>query len=192
MTIKPKTCKHIINIKYSKGWVDLPPNATIPVYNKGSVYVKALRLPKGTKINFKNDVYTKSKPKKKENNPNLLFMDDDSSKKQTKPQQEPTNPQHQKTQQHPEKKEPASFVIPDGLNFSKITEDLKDTKKPPQQTNNINAAKTPVPEIKQSQTFNNDDLNSIFSNMGGGNPERPPKSQSPKAEKPKIDKARKK
>ena len=36
-----------------KGWVDFPPNAVIPIYNDGHVYVKVLRLPKGTKINLK-------------------------------------------------------------------------------------------------------------------------------------------
>ena len=62
-----------------KGWVDFPPNAVIPIYNEGHVYVKVLRLPKGTKINFKNqDVY---KPKdtsrvNKGNSPNLIFMED--------------------------------------------------------------------------------------------------------------------
>ena len=62
-----------------KGWVDFPPNAVIPIYNEGHVYVKVLRLPKGTKINFKNqDIY---KPKdtsrvNKGNSPNLIFMDE--------------------------------------------------------------------------------------------------------------------
>ena len=75
-----------------KGWVDFPPNAVIPIYNEGHVYVKVLRLPKGTKINFKNqDVY---KPKdtsrvNKGNSPNLIFMDD-----QKNPPKQP-NPQPQ-------------------------------------------------------------------------------------------------
>ena len=73
-----------------KGWVDFPPNAVIPIYNEGHVYVKVLRLPKGTKINFKNqDVY---KPKdtsrvNKGNSPNLIFMDDQkNAPKQPMPQ----------------------------------------------------------------------------------------------------------
>ena len=73
-----------------KGWVDFPPNAVIPIYNDGHVYVKVLRLPKEVKINFKNqDIY---KPKEssrvnKGNSPNLIFMEDD--KNNNKP---PTNP----------------------------------------------------------------------------------------------------
>jgi len=69
-----------------KGWVDFPPNAVIPIYNDGHVYVKVLRLPKGTKINFKNqDVY---KPKdtsrvNKGNSPNLIFMDDDKNQQKS-------------------------------------------------------------------------------------------------------------
>lgn len=71
-----------------KGWVDFPPNAVIPIYNDGHVYVKVLRLPKEVKINFKNqDIY---KPKdtsriNKGNTPNLIFMEDD------KNQQKPSN-----------------------------------------------------------------------------------------------------
>ena len=63
-----------------KGWVDFPPNAVIPIYNDGHVYVKVLRLPKGIKVNFKNqDIY---KPKdisrtNKGNSPNLIFMEED-------------------------------------------------------------------------------------------------------------------
>jgi hypothetical protein len=38
------------------GWIDYPPNATVPVYNNGHVYVKALRIPKNIKINFKNKI----------------------------------------------------------------------------------------------------------------------------------------
>ena len=70
-----------------KGWVDFPPSAVIPIYNEGHVYVKVLRLPKGTKINFKNaDIY---KPKdttkvNKDNKNNLIFIDD--VKPPTKPQ----------------------------------------------------------------------------------------------------------
>ena len=74
-----------------KGWVDFPPNAVIPIYNDGHVYVKVLRLPKGVKVNFKNeDVY---KPKtsrvNKSNTPNLMFMDD--NKNQQKPSSIPSS-----------------------------------------------------------------------------------------------------
>ena len=64
-----------------KGWVDFPPNAIIPIYNDGHVYVKVLRLPKEVKINFKNQEMHKPKPTQapkisKDNSPNLIFMDD--------------------------------------------------------------------------------------------------------------------
>lgn len=67
-----------------KGWVDFPPNAVIPIYNDGHVYVKVLRLPKGIKINFKNqDVYKQKETTKTNKGPNLIFMEDD--KNQQKP-----------------------------------------------------------------------------------------------------------
>ena len=72
-----------------KGWVDFPPNAIIPIYNDGHVYVKVLRLPKNVKINFKNEEVYKPKETShinKEDNPNLIFMDDN------KPQQSQSKP----------------------------------------------------------------------------------------------------
>ena len=69
-----------------KGWVDFPPNAVIPIYNDGHVYVKVLRLPKGVKINFKNQEENKPKDTSKvnkNNTPNLIFMED--NKNQQKP-----------------------------------------------------------------------------------------------------------
>ena len=69
-----------------KGWVDFPPNAVIPIYNDGHVYVKVLRLPKDVKINFKNQDFNKQKEKekeKKETSPNLFFMEDNKNKQKT-------------------------------------------------------------------------------------------------------------
>ena len=72
-----------------KVWVDFPPNAVIPIYNDGHVYVKVLRLPKGVKINFKNqDVYKPKDTSKvnKSNTPNLIFMEDNKNQQnQQKP-----------------------------------------------------------------------------------------------------------
>lgn len=45
--------------------MDYPPKATIPVYNNGLVYVKALRLPKGVKLDFKNNDIFEKKLKEK-------------------------------------------------------------------------------------------------------------------------------
>ena len=75
-----------------KGWVDFPPNAVIPIYNDGHVYVKVLRLPKGVKINFKNQEVLKQKDTSKvnkSNTPNLIFMDD--NKNQQKPSSIPSS-----------------------------------------------------------------------------------------------------
>ena len=74
-----------------KGWVDFPPNAVIPIYNNGHVYVKVLRLPKDVKINFKNQDLNKQKetsaPKQnKESSPNLIFMENSNN-----PQKPPQN-----------------------------------------------------------------------------------------------------
>ena len=75
-----------------KGWVDFPPNAIIPIYNDGHVYVKVLRLPKDVKINFKNDDLNKQKESSsnKTNTDNLIFME--SHKPKPVPPQQPQNP----------------------------------------------------------------------------------------------------
>ena len=75
-----------------KGWVDFPPNAIIPIYNDGHVYVKVLRLPKDVKINFKNDDIHKPKESSsnmnKSGSDNLIFMDSQQPKhSQVQPQQ---------------------------------------------------------------------------------------------------------
>ena len=69
-----------------KGWVDFPPNAVIPIYNDGHVYVKVLRLPKNVKVSFKNQDLNKPKetPKQnKETSPNLFFMEDNKNQQKT-------------------------------------------------------------------------------------------------------------
>ena len=67
-----------------KGWVDFPPNAVIPIYNDGHVYVKVLRLPKDVKIKFKNKEINKPKEAAQinKNNPNLIFMEDNKNQPQ--------------------------------------------------------------------------------------------------------------
>ena len=75
-----------------KGWVDFPPNAVIPIYNDGHVYVKVLRLPKGVKINFKNqDIHKPKETSKvsKGNTSNFIFMED--NKNQQKPSSIPSS-----------------------------------------------------------------------------------------------------
>ena len=69
-----------------KGWVDFPPNAVIPIYNDGHVYVKVLRLPKTVKINFKNqDIHKPKETSKvsKGNTSNFIFMEDNKNQQKT-------------------------------------------------------------------------------------------------------------
>ena len=78
-----------------KGWVDFPPNAIIPIYNDGHVYVKVLRLPKDVKINFKNDDIHKPKESSsnmnKSGTDNLIFMDSQQPKHSQVQSQQKTN-----------------------------------------------------------------------------------------------------
>ena len=80
--------------------MDYPPNASIPVYNEHTVYVKALRIPKGINVQFKNDVYSKREPVKTtgtvQNNKNLMFMEDEQKPKDENKQSLPTMTNTQK------------------------------------------------------------------------------------------------
>ena len=99
--------------------MDYPPNASIPVYNEHTVYVKALRIPKGINVQFKNDVYSKREPVKTtgtvQNNKNLMFMEDEqkpkdenkqslptmtNTQKEAKKENAPVNPQSSTNQTH--------------------------------------------------------------------------------------------
>lgn len=76
--------------------MDYPPNASIPVYNDHTVYVKALRIPKGINVQFKNDVYSKKESVKTtgtvQNNKNLIFMEDDSLNQKPKEEKKQSSP----------------------------------------------------------------------------------------------------
>ena len=134
-----------------KGWVDFPPNATIPVYNNGNVYVKALRLPKGTIINFKNnDVYVKKYEKNKENLINLNDSVNSNSSKGDK-----------KNVKDGEKKEQEKFVIPDTINFGKIGESLQENNL----NNNLNNINSPRKELHKNDINSNISYNNK-TNMG--------------------------
>ena len=143
-----------------KGWVDFPPNAVIPIYNEGHVYVKVLRLPKGTKINFKNqDIY---KPKdtsrvNKGNSPNLIFMDE-----QKNPPKQAPMPQPQTS---------SGF---DENMFSELNKEFSNLGNFNQ---NSNGAQVPPPEPQQQQpkasekqnnsnTLNIDDWGAFTGNNG--------------------------
>ena len=124
-----------------KGWVDFPPNAVIPIYNEGHVYVKVLRLPKGTKINFKNqDVY---KPKdtsrvNKGNSPNLIFMDD---------------------QKNPPKQPMAQPQASSGFDQNMFSELNKEFSNLGNFNQNSNGAQVPPPEPQQQQPKANEKQN---------------------------------
>jgi hypothetical protein len=142
-----------------KGWVDFPPNAVIPIYNEGHVYVKVLRLPKGTKINFKNqDVY---KPKdtsrvNKGNSPNLIFMDD---------------------QKNPPKQPMAQPQASSGFDQNMFSELNKEFSNLGNFNQNSNGAQVPPPEPQQqppqggenqnnANTINIDDWGAFTGNNG--------------------------
>ena len=77
-----------------KGWVDFPPNAVIPIYNDGHVYVKVLRIPKNVKLKFQTKETNKQKETakvNKEENPNLIFMEDNKTQQQKTPTQNKTD-----------------------------------------------------------------------------------------------------
>lgn len=101
--------------------MDYPPNASIPVYNEHTVYVKALRIPKGINVQFKNDVYSKREPVKTtgtvQNNKNLMFMEDEQKPKDENKQSLPTMTNTQKEA----KKENAPVNPPSSTNSTNQT-----------------------------------------------------------------------
>ena len=124
-----------------KGWVDFPPNATIPVYNNGNVYVKALRLPKGININFKNnDVFAK-KTHESKNKENLIFLNENNN----------SNP-NVKNNEVKKENSKENFVIPDTINFGKIGETLQDNNSN-QNLNNEQKDSKPNQNVKHSKTL---------------------------------------
>ena len=124
-----------------KGWVDFPPNATIPVYNNGNVYVKALRLPKGININFKNnDVFAK-KTHENKNKENLIFLNENNN----------SNP-NAKNNEVKKENSKENFVIPDTINFGKIGETLQDNNSN-QNLNNEQKDSIPNQNVKHSKTL---------------------------------------
>jgi hypothetical protein len=121
------------------GWIDYPPNATVPVYNNGHVYVKALRIPKNIQINFKNsDLFQKTTKTKTQNNKNLLNMsiNDKNDAKMNE-----------------NKNKNSGFVIPEGIDFGNIENNLKENKDNKNMNNNMN--------------MNNMNMNMNNNNMGG-------------------------
>lgn len=165
-------------------WIDLPPSATLPIYNNGSVYVKVLRLPKETSIQFKNnDIFLKKKSKPPTNEPmpnqNMYQMYDDKPQKQNKQTKESTEAKHQK----PQNANTPAYVIPQDLDFAGLSKDLQDgnggssntthdqTSSIPSQASKQNnqtikssqSSKTPVPENKGQQTFN--EWDNIFNDI---------------------------
>ena len=148
-----------------KGWVDFPPNATIPVYNNGNVYVKALRLPKGTNLTFKNnDVFVKKNHdyKSKEN---LIFLNENNDNQ---------NNNNNNTNQNKESTK-ENFVIPDTINFGNIGETLQENKQnqPKEQQQNQNqklnnqqnpSSKDSNQNIKHSNTYTSNNNNTFNMN----------------------------
>ena len=101
--------------------MDYPPNASIPVYNEHTVYVKALRIPKGINVQFKNEKKKKREPVKTtgtvQNNKNLMFMEDEQKPKDENKQSLPTMTNTQKEA----KKENAPVNPPSSTNSTNQT-----------------------------------------------------------------------
>ena len=129
-----------------KGWVDFPPNATIPVYNNGNVYVKALRLPKGTNINFKNnDVFIK-KSNENKNKENLIFLNENNN----------NNNPNINSNENKNNNSTDNFIIPDSISFGNIGETLKEKN----EQNNSNQNQT----FKHSSTMQPNQENTFIPN----------------------------
>ena len=129
-----------------KGWVDFPPNATIPVYNNGNVYVKALRLPKGTNINFKNnDVFIK-KSNENKNKENLIFLNENNN----------NNNPNINSNENKNNNSTDNFIIPDSISFGNIGETFKEKN----EQNNSNQNQT----FKHSSTMQPNQENTFIPN----------------------------
>ena len=136
------------------GWIDYPPNATVPVYNNGHVYVKALRIPKNIKINFKNsDLFQRSSSThhnktSQNNNKNLLNINEKSEENKFE-----------------NKNKKSGFVIPEGINFGEIENNLKDNNVNTNVNNNMNMNNSSIhkqntnPKVMNMPLNNNNDNN---------------------------------
>ena len=136
------------------GWIDYPPNATVPVYNNGHVYVKALRIPKNIKINFKNsDLFQRSSSThqnktSQNNNKNLLNINEKSEENKFE-----------------NKNKKSGFVIPEGINFGEIENNLKDNNVNINVNNNMNMNNSSIhkqntnPKVMNMPLNNNNDNN---------------------------------
>ena len=138
------------------GWIDYPPNATVPVYNNGHVYVKALRIPKNIKINFKNsDLFQRSSSThhnktSQNNNKNLLNINEKSEENKFE-----------------NKNKKSGFVIPEGINFGEIENNLKDNNDNVNNNMNMNMNNSSIhklntnPKVMNMPINNNNDNNNM-------------------------------
>jgi hypothetical protein len=144
-----------------KGWVDFPPNAVIPIYNDGHVYVKVLRLPKGIKINFKNqDVYKQKETTKTNKGPNLIFMEDDKNQ-QKPPNMPPQNNAGFNQNMFSDLNKELNNI---NLNRSANTNSNGGQVPPPQPQNQINLENNS--NQKKQNTLNLDDWGAFTGNNG--------------------------
>ena len=147
------------------GWIDYPPNATVPVYNNGHVYVKALRIPKNIKINFKNsDLFQRSSSThqnktSQNNNKNLLNINEKSEENNNE-----------------KKNKKSGFVIPEGINFGEIENNLKDNNDNVNNNMNMNMNNSSIhkqntnPKVMNMPINNNNDNNNMNLNNNNNIP----------------------
>ena len=141
------------------GWIDYPPNATVPVYNNGHVYVKALRIPKNIKINFKNsDLFQRSSSThhnktSQNNNKNLLNINEKSEENKFE-----------------NKNKKSGFVIPEGINFGEIENNLKDNNDNTNVNNNMNMNNSSIHKQNTNPKVMNMPLNNMNLNNNNNIP----------------------
>ena len=180
-----------------KGWIDFPPNATIPIYNKCHVYVKALRMPKEVKLNFqgKDAFAPKEQIREDKKNENLMFMEEE--EQQNVHKEQPNNTKEnafqlnsnlfenvdRKENEHqiPKTTPKSSPNVNANIHGNNINEHKKqESKTPNMSTNNGDAFTKP-----SVNSFGTTDWSSVFDNLTSGTSSS--SSSSTKNNKTKFD-----
>ena len=155
-----------------KGWIDFPPNTTIPIYNKCHVYVKALRMPKGVQLNFQGkDVFIPKEQKSNDKkNENLMFMEEEEQQDNAKQstfqlggnlfENVDVGNEHKIPKTTPK----SSLNVNANIHSHHLNENKKQESKTPNMSGNIGDT------FKQSSvnSFGTTDWSSLFDNLTGG------------------------
>ena len=164
-----------------KGWIDFPPNATIPIYNNCHVYVKALRMPKEVQLNFqgKDAFAPKEQIREEKKNENLMFMEEEEQQHVHQGQIDNTKESafqlnsnlcgnvDGKGNEQPKTTPKSSPNVNANLRGSHINENKKQESKTPNMSENSNNNEDTIkqPSVK---SFGTTDWSSVFDNLTGG------------------------